>query len=655
MNQKIVALKAIQNALSRKGVQAALATIGQPPSNILAQELAEEKRKKGFRILLTVISSVLILAVTYFSFIGGGYIAEYAGPMALIFGILDLTIVFLLFADAVKGKLRFVLILFEILSLAYLGYAMSGYFGGGNLRTAAEKKIVAAYNVAKEHFTAATATADLMKRNIANAGSVAEVEAKRDGKGVVFEKASFIASMKPDSLTFRSALPQVPLFDDLTTANKWLQNERQKVTDQIGHYDASNEAMKNQAKGMYQSLQDALKMTLSPQQTSNLQVLAASMQEIANKEALTSKITDEVLKPSDLKADGFQSFIGYIIDGVIIFFIFMLAIQKSSDKRIEEIKDQEMKSLMESILSDAAIAYDPQAVTDVPMARQYEILKTVFASEDLQRYLKTKISFDEYVRFSKEHPQLARKLGVTNWQLSEIKSELANNASFAGIADSALELTSAEWKMLNMVTDNPEDLFKMKPEDRAKFLKALKFIQTKTNFKSAELKNFVNPFLLVEEPTDEFMKNFEECASSLNAEKLTVLTIDFVKGATPKVVKYLCEHVEHKDRFQKIVNGWNQNIDASFTEILSNGIVESENFDRFMGLILNQAGLAGLKKVINAYNAKKREGDDTMFGNKVLVLKPNFAEIKKAIQANNDEAVISQLDAAFVIENEKID
>ena len=121
------------------------------------------------------------------------------------------------------------------------------------------------------------------------------------------------------------------------------------------------------------------------------------------------------------------------------------------------------------------------------------------------------------------------------------------------------------------------------------------------------------------------------------------------------MVKYLCEHVEHKDRFQKIVNGWNQNIDASFTEILSNGIVESENFDRFMGLILNQAGLAGLKKVINAYNAKKREGDDTMFGNKVLVLKPNFAEIKKAIQANNDEAVISQLDAAFVIENEKID
>lgn len=177
MKQTLEALRAITIASTKKEILAALQAIGQKPSELLAKDLAEENKKKGVRIFLLLIASLLILVVTTLAYIGGGYIAEYAGPIAIIFGVLDITIVILLFTDAIKGKMRFIAVAFEIVSLAYLGYAMGGYFGGGNLRTATEKKLVASYEVSKVHYTAAQSTADLFTRAVSNAKSVADVEA----------------------------------------------------------------------------------------------------------------------------------------------------------------------------------------------------------------------------------------------------------------------------------------------------------------------------------------------------------------------------------------------------------------------------------------------------------------------------------------------
>jgi len=647
-------LKTLQNAISRKEIMVILGDVERKPGPLMAKEVNEESKKKGFRLFLLIMATLCISAVTYFAYIGGGYIAQYAGPIALIFGILDLSIVILLFTDAVKGKLRLFVLLFEIASLAYLGYAMGGYFGGGNLRTAAEKKLSADYAVAKEHYTVAEATAELMQKSIDNAAAVAEVESQRDGKGVVFEKASFIASMKPSVFPLIDSLPSVPTFNDLTAGNKWLQSQRQIVADRISKYDASVNAMRNQAKGTNASLEDALKMALSQQQISNLQVLAASMEEIANKESVGTKISDEILTPSDLKADGFQSYIGYIIDVVIIFFILMLALQKNSEKGIEEIKDQEMKSFIEEILSEEGIAYDTEMLKDVPATRLYEALKIIFASDGLLKYLKTKVSFHEYVEFLKEYPQLARALGTTLWSFAEIKKEIQKNPSFVTDFNYALQVSPSDWKMLVAITPNPEQLFEMDEETRNKFLFVLKQIQAKAKFKEGELKNFMAQFILEQNPTDDFMKSLEICASTLASPvKLKYLTGQFINTVTPYVAKFLCQTGDNEKQFGKIVSGWTSQYDDAMAAILADGIVEEATFERFMKCIIDWGGIDGMKKLFKTYSEKKKQLDSTSIGNKVLTLKPDFSAIKKALVEENDEQFLQELENALCVENTK--
>lgn len=459
--------------------------------------------------------------------------------------------------------------------------------------------------------------------------------------------------MKADSVRVPKVLPQVPSFNSLTEANKWLQGERGKIADINAKYDAGIEAMKKQAKSTGTSLQDALKeSTLSQQQRSNLQVLAATMKDIEEQDHPTVKLSGEILKPEDLKADGFQGVIGYIIDGVIVFVILMLALQKSSEKKIEEIKDQEMTSLIEAALSEAGILYDAEILSTISLKKQYELFKIICGSEELIKYLKTKAGFADFANFASQYPQLARSLGGSPWLLNDIKKELITNASFGSIAEQAIKLTPAEWQTVKSVTSNPEDIFHLEEETRTKFLKLLKQIQIKASFKQDQLKEFLGQFMLQENMNTDYLMTLEECVSNVkNAGLLLKLNGNFVATATPRVARFICKIIDRENQFSRITSSWSEQLNDSMVGMINNAIVDEPQFETFMSYVFNSGGIDGAKKMLKAYTDKKLAVESNSIGNKILQLRPDLEAIKKALSENDDQAFLNCMEKAFVISN----
>ena len=657
IHMRVAAVGNIAEATSVSVVLEALHFIARKPGTLLSRLKREESNKKGFRIFLTIMACIFIVGVTYAAFIGGGYIGQYNGPIALVFGVLDLSIVFLLLLNAVKGRLRWIAVIFEIASLAYLGYAMSGYFGGGNIQTAAEKKVAAAYIVAKQHYEKTKATANLFATAIANAQNVADAEKARDGKGVVFEKASFISLMKPTIVQSLPELPKVPQFSSLTEGNKWLQGQRQKLIDDMTSFDAANIAMRNQASGTAKALENAvLTHRLSDMQTSNLMVLLNSMQEVASAEKASSTIADDVLAPSDLKADGFQNFIGYIIDFVIIFFIIMLALQKSEtdEQMLANIKKEEVESIIREVLSEQNVDYIPETITEISLARQYDALKIVINSETLLAYLKRQMSFNEYLIFLQEHPQIARQLKETAWTIAEIKNEIQKNPGFANIAEKVLTLSSADWNSIVRSVSEPEKLLlDLGDEERKIFVQILKKLQAKSDMNQQELKSFIDTFLLSNKMEDiSFIKKLEICVSMLSAAKLQHITSDFIEVITEDGIRFISANVDDEKRFGQIVTGWNQSHTTSLSKILSNGIVQEPQFNRFIKAVFNQGGIEGFKTMAQEYVARVQEASNTAIGNKKVGLNVDFEALQKSLSGKSAETRFMKLvKAAFFVQS----
>lgn len=652
--KKIEMLKQLLAAVSIKEIIDLLATENRKPSKTLGSELHDVKNRNGVKIFLAVMAMLSIVIVTYLAFIGGAYINEYTGPIALIFGVLDLSIVIILLLNVVKGKFRYIMLLFEICSLCYLGYAVGGYYGGGNLRSVAEKKLSDSYTVAKEHFTDAKKTAELLTRTTSNAQNVANVESQRDGKGVVFEKATFIAQMKAEALKPLPNFPKSPNFKNLAEGNKWLETERQKVADILNGYDAANSAMIDQAKSTEASLKSSMITTLSENQKSNLQVLIASVDGIGKREISKSKISNMVLTPSDLKADGFQSYIGFIIDFVIIFFILMLVLQKNKvdENMIETAKREEAQSLIAEILEEKGIYYDSSVLSKVTIEKQYEILRRIETNEELLKYLKNRVSFDDYVLFSIEHPQVAQKLNHTGWSITQIRKELTNDSNFLENAEQALEMSPSDWESLKSIIGNINLFFLMEENERKEFLTLLKNLQIKGKFKKDDLKIFAIQFLSnTQEKSEDFIEILSICVDKIkNSEVLKELNPNFINCLTKETAKFLCMTHTHEKKFIKLINSWSEPLNKSLSEILS--VLEEENgFTRFMEIIFNQGGIDAFKKVSRVYETRQAEINVNTFGNKTITLKPDFTLIADAIEKSNDQAFLKQIEEAFQVKN----
>lgn len=640
MKTKIQIIKFIKNARTYEAVLSALKNVDKDyaPSQLLTGEIEEEKQKKKLKSVFAIMAIIFILFVLCLSFIGGKFISEYVGPISIVFGVLDITIVYLLFGDHLKGDVkkvaaRKIAIGFEVISLLYLGYAMGGYFGSGNVRTAADNKVVKANAILKDHYEAAKSIEDLFTQAVNNAKSIARQE-KQTGEGVVFVSASRITPIGLNPPPEPPTLEEAPEFKNLAQANKWLKNQREIISNITKAYDIRMKIVKNKAKSTAESLRNTSGLiALEPEQVAGMESLITPMEGISSQADIDSKIPDDLLTPDDLKADSFQGFIGYIIDGVIIFFILMIAFQKSSDKKLEEIKDEEIRSLIEDICLEYGITPNLHDMEGMPLDKAVDVLKIIESNKSLIPFLKDKATLGEFVIFAKDYSQLAKQLGNSQWSLAEIREEITKDPKFLSIATDAIKIKQGDWKIAKSIMSNPEELFKVDKDMQIKLIQILKQIESRAILKGQDFKDFVERFVCQKNLSADYINTLESCVNNIKSGSM-LLRLDpgFIEKANPVVAAYICKTVTNEKQFPLITTGWTNRLDESFREILKNGIVNEPKFEDFTHIVFNQGGIEGVKEMVAGYAEKKMKAETGSTGHMSVKLDVDLKELMKPFE-----------------------
>lgn len=646
---KLDALKGIASATTLRKIKEILGQVDQNPSPEFTKQEEKAQAKRMTRYLLVIVALAFIGAVTYLAWIGGDYIFAYAGFIALFFGILDAALILLLAGNVIKGKARYGILIFEIGSLLYLGYAMSGYFGGGNLKTAAETKLMKDYEIVNHYRTSAQTIAEQATRAAQNAKQVADIEFARDGKGVVYEKGTMMAGMKIDSIPIIKPLRTIPDFTSIVEANKFLHVERQKLAEQITGIKSVASSIQQQAAGIDAGLTQAIAMGLSSQQMNNLQVLSGTLQAITKTQIVDEKIADDVLTPQDLQADGFQKYIGYIIDIIIIFFIVMIALQKEDSEDIEKIRESEAKALISEILSDETIPFDSDRVSQAKFKHLHEAIKTIMSDDVLKTYVRKNMSFNEFLEFMREHPVVAKSLGGTKWAYRDIMKEINSNEEFLSYAQDAIKLSPSAWKAVAQIIPDPSMVLEMEEGQRKTFSDMLINLTSKLQ-RPEKVKEFMGKFVKAyDSASPTFLKTLEICIEKLPAKQLVHLTPDFVKNISPEIAEHLCPLIDSDSTyFELITRSWKEQTTDEYSEVLQNGVIHQPQFHKLWKVGIQYGGLDGLLAMIQAYHEKKKECESTSIGSKTVSIEPNFGSIQTAMTNGNSDEFLKAVKDSFI-------
>jgi len=634
MQKKLEALKAIFNAATYQDIVAALLSINLSPGKLLAGELEVKRTSQTFKSGILFVAMLAIAGTTTIAYIGGGFISEHAGPISIVFGVLDMVIVYTLYANVIKGSARYFFLCLEIASLGYLGYAMTGFFGRGNANTAVEHKLSADLAVSKDHFTAVSTVQKTMKSAIDNAALVADVEQKRDGKGVVFEKAKLIAHMAVKPLNAPDTLSVIPQFKGLTEANKWMQAQRQKIAENIGNYDSEFESIKNTAQGTVESLNQAIAFSRSGQQVNNLQVLIGSLKPVANTDAATSKISNDVLTPEDLKADGFQGVIGYLIDVLTIALVIVLALLKDSNKNLEAVRDEEMRVVIESILSDMKITKGPNP-KHISVDTQVDILQSIIDSEDLQKYLKAYgCTFANYAGFVNEYDQItAGHLEKSQWSLVDIMQEIEKDPSFVKNIRNAITITPSDWITIKETVKDLQEFFNLNKPMQASFLTVIKRLQSKGAFSVEDLQRFISTLLLGGTVTPTLIENLEKSMEMFaSVKRVKLLSNTFLRNVNTNTLNAIGNAALTEDKLAQLISEWGSEINDPLSEMVESDFGKS--YPGFISKAISTGGARTLRVLIQAFKEKSAEARGEI-SSKKLVVREDVAKAKALIVADD--------------------
>lgn len=654
MKKEIQTIKDIRDASTNEDILSVLNLAEQRPSSLITKEIVEEKNKKQRKIGLGILAVLLIIFVVRLAYIGGEFISSHLGLISLLVGLLDLTVLTLLLTDSVKGRARLIALAVEILSLLYFGYTINGCFIGDNLKITAEKKIAEANEILKTHYESVQSAESLFKEAVESAKNISQTEDRRDGKGIMFETSNRISNIE---VTFTSKPPKpaaAPEFNNLAEGNEWINDQREKISDLARQYDARMDVIKIQAQSTAKSLENIRELVaLVPEQLGSLETLISLMESIGKKEKVTAEIPSQIiLTADDVKSDAFQMFIGYIIDGVVIFVIIMIYFQKPSEKNIQQTKDEETRSLIESALIKQDIMPDLQ---NIDVEKAFDTLKLIEGNKNLLNFLKEKASFGEFILFEQDYPKIAKKITDSQWTLAEIREELEKDPKFLNIAQKVTKIKPGDWKNLKTITspENLENLLEIDEDKRNKFINIIKQMQLKTKLKDRDLRELIGNFRFQEVADDDYLKTLENFITNVkNNELLLKADFKFIETASPDVAEYLFKILNSEKHVGKITSGWNEQLDKSISEILGNEIKNDPNFENFMDIVVNQGGINGIKKMVVSYcEQKKKVESGAAIGNKILKLKFDFHGIEKSLLAENEPEFLKKIGESLAVES----
>jgi hypothetical protein len=649
------ALKKILNATKLSEIADALKSVSQEPTPDFKNLKKAIAVRIGWKIFFVISQLGLVAWITYIAIKGSTVLfGPGMGTVALIFGIMDIIITLVFAFEFFKSNWRFVLLVFEGASLAFMGYVMVAHFGTGNLKTATETKLMKDYDIVNHYYSDAKSTIAKTSKIATDAASVAAAEKARTGEGIVYDKGMIISSMKIDSVNAPTELGTVPAFKTLEEANKYLHRERQKLNDMISTYKSISSSIKESAAGIRDGLEKSVNEVPTPEQKSNMQLMISSMNNIANVPELKEEIADDVLAPVDLKADKYQGFLGYLIEIVAVALAVLIGFFKTSTTNVQEVAETEALGLLDSILMDEGINFDPEkAKADKVNIRQFmDSVNAVVDDPDLTKYIKAHMNFNQFLNFANEYPEIAKALGASKWQFKNIMKEIEADDDFVTSAVDAITIDPKTWTDVKNILSDPTAILKMPKDIRTGFLKLISQLNLRLNNPSA-VKKFMSQFIgAYTENDDNFLESLEVCVTTLSPDQLMEITPEFVKITPPALMKHICGKVGTK-RLTPIIAGWKEQIIQKYTKLLSDSAVsDSAHFDQFVGTVISYGSIDGIRAMLTGYHSKADTIASETMGNNTVQLKPDFEKIKTAMTAGNNTEFTRLVESAFTVGNQ---
>ncbi len=650
-------LKKIHNANSPLQMKNHLATTGAAPMPLLEDLLRNTKSNKGLRIMFLIFALLAVGAMQYAGFLGAKFILGSAGAgiITAICGIIEVSVLLLLFSknSSMSAMQSVKYLFFELLPLLVMGYFVIGIFGKENIKNAADQKMTEMYSTVESHRLVADQTAASMQNAVDNAIAVQAIEKKRDGEGPVWQKAALMSQIKPATVK-KFTKVEVPEFENLIDANKWLSERTNAYITQVTDYDNAVNSMKDQAATTYAGLQEALKSKLSELQTGDMQSLSHSLEGIAGAKPSDAPMQKLSLTRNDLEPDGFQKYYGWLGSLGILFLMFLIAAVKDtkmdSDK-FRHAKEEQLRSHIGTVLENLGmIGYDSDelARNGVGFPEQFKLLTTIETNPEFAQWLRNQnMSFDECAIFMKQNPAVGSALVNATWPLREVKKQMNADADFGNYAADAMKMTFTDWNMVKAMNIEVHSLFRMNDTDRDAFLKMCNQVKLKTKRSFADIGKFMEQFTYEEGITPDFMEKLQVCVAALDGSTINSINANFLRTATPDVLKLICGLVTNANRFSNIAKGWTERDNDAMHKIMSNGIKQSSEFDRFTGIVINDGGLTAIRTMMQAYQEKTNEAANVKVGTKQLVLNPDFAVLESSAKGLKDTEFMEAVKEAF--------
>ncbi|HTH93205.1 MAG TPA: hypothetical protein VL576_01865 [Candidatus Paceibacterota bacterium] len=452
------ALDGAEDATSFKQIKSALSNEeNETISNSFASSLEEDKSKHAGRTVLFVVTLTLVLAAGLFSFKGSRFVASWGPAISLLCVALDVSVAYFLYRRSVRGTMKIICVAIEVVSLLYFGYTITILFGSDTAPVVARSYISADYNaVEQNNHGPMVSIADLLEKAKKQAGVVALSENEHGGHGVVFAKATLINQIVPGNLpaALPKEAPQAPSFKSIEEANKWLQSEQGKLAAIATSYNSYYNAIREDARGVDSAIVAEMRQNsrLSEFQMGSLRTLESSMSNIASKPELKGKsFTEKSIDPEDLKENGIAGFIGWVVELVPIFFIFLLAYLPDSREPFEKLQEKEIRNLIKNQLNTNAISFDPSRIRKADLEDLIVFARRVFTSLALLKYLKDrKASFDQLFDFNDKNPHLLYYIeqGDCVWTMTQINASLENDPDFADNMEEAIRQPKRKFSMV---------------------------------------------------------------------------------------------------------------------------------------------------------------------------------------------------------------
>lgn len=638
---KMDIIKKIKSATKASDIVKALTELGITVPTNLQSASQSDKQKKSFRTAIAILAGLLVMGGTVFAFKGAKSVfgSDLPAYGVIFFALLDLALIYVIWAELTKGFLKGFIICCEVLTLLFFGYVMNGTFGNGSLKSVANQKVTEMYASVKQT-VAKDADALYEARTTAKqkAVSIKLLEESRDGKGVVYEKASMIADEAIEEPSELPKAPTAPDFENLPEANQWLQSQKSILDGYAGKLASYCSSSKASAKGAAGGIMQASDGKLSDMQRSNLQVLGSILDDIANTPLHTEPIAAPILSQADMKGVGVGSFLGYLVEGVVALLLIILGIISSNGADAELYRRDAIIAATQNFSSKNRMPFmkGGEKLDEIDLDALVSVMELAESDQNFRDYAK-RCTVAQLARLAYANPVLLGNLPNAKWSIEDIIN-LSNDTS-TDFVGKAILIDKAKWDIVLAKVSNKEKALSLasNPDMLEKFLEITETLERKLANKDAgEVKRTIGQ-LLPDNSSQRYLEVLQYFAERLPAKVIEILNKNFIQMITKPIAELMVKHINTStpDLFQKIINAWTGEDTETLTEMIEDQVSKEPAFGQLVGTLLNARSTDGLRMLKESFLEASAAKSSSAFSMKIGISVEKLTQITEAIRAQD--------------------